>query len=164
MDGTSLQMECSMPSCLSSSKKECFLQCVTKHQWCVNRPSQTQFCCIDSENTSPVSECSRIAQTNTKLALAHRGAMKSELSLREQKCRRRKATRQLDKMYCAFCAILNWVLKNSSKHLSGLRNCYSERWALARFWKATEVEKPATIQTKICFKVKSSVWNIIFKY
>lgn len=63
---------------------EYFVQCVTKHQQCVNRPSETQFCRIDSENTPPVSECSGIAQMNTTLALTHCGVMKSELSPREQ--------------------------------------------------------------------------------
>lgn len=54
---------------------------------------------------------------------------------------------------CILYVILNWVFKNSSKHLSGLCNCCSEGWTLGRFCRAVKVEKTATIQTKICFKV-----------
>jgi hypothetical protein len=54
---------------------------------------------------------------------------------------------------CILYVILNWVFKNSSKHLPGLCNCYSEGCALARVCRTVKVEKPATIQTKICFKV-----------
>lgn len=38
---------------------------------------------FDFENTSPVSQCSRITQTNLKLALTHSVVLKNELSLRE---------------------------------------------------------------------------------